>query len=175
MNKTMLSKRKIETLVSSAKASGKSKSVLSEELGISRDWFNVLLHRYNIDWWIEPQQPYVDERPLEVQFASRLLVSVRANAFKKNLNFNLCVEDLLPLPKVCPVFGTPLRYLLLKEKRGDVDIKNIPSIDRIDNKIGYIKGNVMVISFRANQLKRDASFLELSLVLKYMYDNGIHT
>jgi len=41
-------------------------------------------------------------------------------------------------------------------------------MDRIDSTKGYIKGNVKVISTRANTLKGDATIPELKVILKYM-------
>ena len=43
-----------------------------------------------------------------------------------------------------------------------------PSLDRINNLIGYVEGNVAWISFRANQIKSDASYEELKQVLDYL-------
>lgn len=36
-----------------------------------------------------------------------------------------------------------------------------PSLDRIDNRMGYVPGNVWVISWKANRMKSDASMEEL--------------
>lgn len=44
----------------------------------------------------------------------------------------------------------------------------LPTLDRIDNSKGYVKGNVRVVSYRANTLKGDASLAEMQAVLKYM-------
>lgn len=46
-------------------------------------------------------------------------------------------------------------------------VNNAPSIDRFDNNKGYEKGNVAVISWRANNLKRDATLDELQKVVKW--------
>jgi hypothetical protein len=40
-----------------------------------------------------------------------------------------------------------------------------PSLDRIDSSKGYVKGNVRVISHRANLLKNNATVEELKLLL----------
>lgn len=69
----------------------------------------------------------------------------------------------MPLPTHCPVFGIPLNYLS--------DNSNDPtgfSLDRIDNLLGYTKGNVIIVSLKANKLKRDASIADLmTLALFY--------
>ena len=43
-----------------------------------------------------------------------------------------------------------------------------PSLDRINPKLGYVKGNVQVISWRANNIKRDATAEELRLVADFV-------
>lgn len=44
-----------------------------------------------------------------------------------------------------------------------------PSLDRTDNRKGYVRGNVRVISFRANQIKNDASADELRALAEYVH------
>jgi len=42
--------------------------------------------------------------------------------------------------------------------------RNSPTLDRIDNRKGYVKGNVIVVSWRYNSLKKDAPPEELGAV-----------
>ena len=96
------------------------------------------------------------------------LSQAKRRAIKDGREFDITLEDLLPLPTVCPVFGTVLNYTGT-QARGFVD--NSPSIDRIDSSKGYIKGNVQIISWRANRVKSDASIEELEAVIKYMKEH----
>jgi hypothetical protein len=57
--------------------------------------------------------------------------------------FEIMPEDII-IPECCPVFGTPLRY------KGGMDA---PSLDKIRPELGYVRGNIAVISKRANVLK----------------------
>ena len=45
---------------------------------------------------------------------------------------------------------------------------NSPSLDRTDPKLGYILGNVRVLSWRANYLKGDATVQEIRKLLAWM-------
>jgi len=64
-----------------------------------------------------------------------LLTRSRAKAREKGLDFDLELSDIV-IPEFCPVLG--IRLDPAAEGRSD----NLPSLDRIDPGVGYIKGNV---------------------------------
>ena len=87
--------------------------------------------------------------------------SAKSRAKRNGMEFGIEVEDVI-IPKTCPVFGIPLFV-------GEGNhTPNSPSLDRLDSAKGYIKGNVFVISHRANCIKRDATAEELRMVLAYV-------
>lgn len=57
----------------------------------------------------------------------------------------------LEFPAHCPVLGIELDYFT------DTKQENSMSFDRIDNSKGYVKGNVLVCSWRANRIKNDGT------------------
>lgn len=100
-----------------------------------------------------------DEQNAKVE--KRILSRVKARAKKLSIPFNLEDSD-INIPEFCPVLG--IKLVLVNQGKGyHVDS---PSLDRIDPKKGYTKGNVRVISARANLLKNDATVEELRLVLE---------
>lgn len=66
------------------------------------------------------------------------------------------------LPTKCPIFNVPL--MVLKENN-KMRHPQSPSLDRIDPNKGYVKGNVRIISWRANELKGNASLEEIRMIL----------
>ena len=94
-------------------------------------------------------------RTITIQY--RLLSSAKARSKKRGLAFNIDMSDVV-IPAVCPVFGTPFV----------VNTEYAATIDRKDPMKGYVKGNVQVISYRANMLKNNASSEELEKVLEYV-------
>lgn len=95
----------------------------------------------------------------------QLLYQSRARARNKNLEHNLELQDILdiwPVDNKCPVYGFELVWNDFRFRRTS------PSIDRIDSTKGYIKDNVQIISFRANELKRDATLEELEILVNYL-------
>lgn len=90
--------------------------------------------------------------------------TARARARKRGLDFDITVEDIV-VPDRCPVFGMEIRH---KFGSGGADDRS-PSLDRIDPSKGYIKGNIRVISHRANRIKSDASKEELVMLVEYVH------
>lgn len=78
----------------------------------------------------------------------------RHRALKKGIQFNIEISDII-IPEICPILGLPIK----KAIDGNRDLS--PSLDRIDNDKGYIKGNIQVISFKANAMKLTADKSEL--------------
>jgi hypothetical protein len=91
----------------------------------------------------------------------------RWRAKRANVPFNLTPADIV-VPKRCPIFNTPIR--IGEGRLSD----NSPSLDRIIPRKGYVRGNVVVISMRANRIKSDASPKELKLLADF-YNNHAKT
>lgn len=99
-----------------------------------------------------------------------MLQKARARAKKANVPFNLTVEDIV-IPESCPVLGIPI----LVASNGKHHSDNSPSLDKIIPELGYVRGNVEVISWRANTLKRDATLAELTAITKWLDSKTLTT
>ena len=91
----------------------------------------------------------------------KLWASAKERAKKYGRDFNIDLEDIV-IPEVCPVLGIRLSHGTGLMHAGS------PQLDRRDNTKGYVKGNVFVISQRANAIKQNASVDMLEAVLNYM-------
>lgn len=78
----------------------------------------------------------------------RILQSAKSRASKLNIEFNLTPSDII-IPEYCPYLGLKLEFNTGHQKA------NSPSLDRINSTLGYVKGNIMVISHKANQCKNN--------------------
>lgn len=87
-------------------------------------------------------------------YIKQILARTEKRAKYKNIDFNLDESDII-IPKICPILEVPL---IIGTKD---NYEYSPSIDRIDNTKGYIKGNIQIISKKANSMKNSASQKEL--------------
>lgn len=95
--------------------------------------------------------------------AERLYRASKQRAKREGLPFDLTLDylrQLWPTSGECPVLG--FRMTL------DGERAMLPSLDRIDSDRGYVRGNVRIISYRANSLKSDSYKEELARVLAYL-------
>ena len=72
--------------------------------------------------------------------------AAKVRAKKKGLEFDIEPSDIF-IPEFCPVLGIGIR----KDNKTQQD--DSPSLDRVDTSLGYVKGNICVISWRANNIK----------------------
>jgi len=98
--------------------------------------------------------------------AGRLLALTKYRAGKRGIPFDLTLEDVV-IPTHCPVLGLPL----YRNTGGRAQGPNSPTVDRINPALGYVRGNVRVLSSRANAIKSDATPEELLRVAAYMQEN----
>jgi hypothetical protein len=93
-----------------------------------------------------------------------LLLSAKHRSIKKGVVCTIKEED-IHIPTICPVLGIAIEKVFNPDgKRGACE--GSPSLDRIDNTKGYIKGNIQVISNKANSMKNSATPEQL---LKFAY------
>ncbi len=93
----------------------------------------------------------------------------RLEATRRGLPFDLTaahIEELLDDATYCPALDI---YLMRSEGQGGSD--DTPSLDRVEPELGYVIGNVRVISWRANKLKGDATLDEFRGILNYWEDH----
>lgn len=86
-----------------------------------------------------------------------------ARARERGLDFNIEISDIV-IPRKCPILGIRIH----PNKGGKYPTSHSPSLDRINPKRGYVKGNVMVISHRANALKSNATLKEIRAVYDFV-------
>ena len=94
---------------------------------------------------------------------NKLYQAAKTRAKRDGLPFDITYQDVI-IPTHCPVLGIELEPCVGTHGPSD----NSPSVDKIIPDLGYVKGNIKVISFRANTIKRDATAEELRKVLQYV-------
>lgn len=109
---------------------------------------------------IKNNYQYYLRRTTEKPFrADRLIRAAKFRAKKSGLECTITAADIV-IPDTCPILDIPI--VINSDKRAD----NSPSIDRIDNSKGYTPDNVIVVSYRANKLKNDATLEELRMLVE---------
>lgn len=104
--------------------------------------------------WNERMKNYIRE-----DYRRGMLNRAR-QAAKRGVPCNLeSIED-IPYVTRCPVFGVEL---VVGTKQHNFS----PSLDKIRPELGYVKGNIIVVSFLANRIKSDATPEQIMAVAKF--------
>jgi hypothetical protein len=94
----------------------------------------------------------------------QLWYKAKSRAKRDGLPFNITPEDIV-IPNWCPVLGIQL-------KRGEGKCSaNSPTIDKMVPALGYVKGNITIMSHRANTIKNDATLEEIQSVYEWMQEH----
>ena len=106
----------------------------------------------------------------ELDPRKKMLQQCKNRAKRRGLDFNLELSDII-IPEKCPLLNVPFEV----GTQGDYEMTY--SLDRIDSSKGYIKGNVWVLTKKANSMKNSASRQELltfaNNIIKYFGDKDI--
>lgn len=106
--------------------------------------------------WFGKKKSYFIHKYLHLSTPEgRLLYRLHKSHQDFGFNFNLEHSDII-IPKFCPILG-----IELSTNPKDKDNPNYYTGDRIDSSKGLVKGNIQVMSMRANKMKSKATELEL--------------
>jgi len=140
-----------------------------------REWYTTEKQKKNSDaWWTKKRDKILSETGVlydnPTSFLNKtqkvespeqyLLRRARGNANKLNLPCDLTIDDIV-LPACCPILGISLFF------SDDKPADNTPSVDRIDPTKGYMKGNIVVVSWRANRIKNNGTPEEHRLIYEF--------
>ena len=93
----------------------------------------------------------------------QLCSQLKASAKSRNIQFDLTPTDIdeIGIPISCPVLNIPIYFHKGSPKHDSI------SFDRIDSSLGYTKDNIVIISYRANQLKSNATLEEMEKLVTF--------
>lgn len=87
----------------------------------------------------------------------------KVRAKKQNVPFTIFVDDIV-IPEFCPILG--MKLVVHKGTSGAWP--DSPSLDKIVPELGYVKGNIQVISSLANSMKFTATPEQMLLFAKWV-------
>jgi hypothetical protein len=115
---------------------------------------------------LEYSRKYQQNRRKNFEYRLQMLINAsKQRAKNKNREHSITIEDVkavYPQDGCCPIFGMKLEFNNAGFRESS------PSIDRINSEKGYTKGNIQIISWKANRIKGYASLQELEMLVAYM-------
>lgn len=97
---------------------------------------------------------------MKLQHLKAYLGNAKARAIRDNIPFNLVLQDLEDIATdQCPILHTPFVWGQSGLGKGKTR-PDSPTLDRILPELGYVKGNVAFLSYRANRIKDNGTMQE---------------
>ena len=109
--------------------------------------------------------PCNTQRVKALSSTSKMCSRAKGRAKLKDIPFDITPDD-IEIPDVCPILG----ITLIAHTGRSGAFRNSPSLDRIVPHLGYVKGNIQVISQQANQMKTCASTDELLTFAQWVFE-----
>ena len=98
----------------------------------------------------------------------RVLVRLAKNRAKKNkLPIDIKYMDWLATQKASCCECCGIAFIYDVKGKGSQPQEQTSTLDRINQKLGYVVGNIGIICWRCNRLKSDATILELRRLVAY--------
>ena len=98
-----------------------------------------------------------------------ICAGMRDRAKAKGVLFDVSAAYLESItPDTCPVFGTAFSFINNVKMTSDS-----PSVDRLRPELGYVGGNIVVVSMRANAIKSAFTSAEVLKVAQWMEEQGL--
>ncbi len=101
-------------------------------------------------------------------YEKALLIAIKSRSKRLGIPCNLDLEDIV-IPEYCPYLGIKLTRISGKGR-----VWSNASVDRILPEEGYVKGNIEIISMKANTMKLNATKEELLMFAKTILDKYDH-
>jgi hypothetical protein len=120
------------------------------------EYIDNMTRKWGKEWNNKEHRQSLIYQTMRTKFSQK-----RANAMAKGQVFTIDFGD-IDFPQHCPILGIPLNYF---NEAQDIDS---PSFDCKNPSMGYVKGNVFIISMRANRIKNDGTAAEHGAIARYM-------
>lgn len=153
---------------------------IAREYGVSRQRIKQIVKKYIPEWGStcgqvakkkKKQEEYFkrwgEKQDTDLYTAQRIKYrGKKYNAQRVGYKWDIDFGD-IKWNTHCPILGIELDYFAENTQ------ENSPSFDRIDTNIGYVKGNVQILSWRANRIKNNGTAEEHRKIADYL--DSLHT
>lgn len=107
---------------------------------------------------------------MDIDPRRRMIYAARQRAKRDARECTLTIED-IKIPSRCPVLGIRLESSTADRRKTSAETDNSHSLDRLNNSGGYTPENILVMSNKANKLKRDGGIDEILPVMAFLMDS----